>query len=274
MPWDSSQADERIDSRVQPSSRTRKELQGSLPLAVKTSSFRRGEDKCTTRAQTCRGNAEARVPGAGQHERSEMMRCRTGTHLIRSMNGSRFCEAALHAASRPGHEEVARYAVTPVLRDAVRRLSRNNEWLWLWVPAFAGTTVEMRRSAAANRADASTLPEAHAEGAPVAAADVNRCGEVLHQHEIAAAHVAPVGLQQERLGVRRHFSHRAVVEEAAVAAIGVVPDRVGSLRQAIVRIVGRKVAAFGPGDAKDDSRVDLLHRVLDRRQDAVGEGDV
>src|SRR6266478_7246683 len=98
MPWDSSQADERIDSRVQPSSRTRKELQGSLPLAVKTSSFRRGEDKCTTRAQTCRGNAEARVPGAGQHERSEMMRCRTGTHLIRSMNGSRFCEAALHAA--------------------------------------------------------------------------------------------------------------------------------------------------------------------------------
>jgi hypothetical protein len=28
------------------------------------------------------------------------------------------------------------------LKDAVRRLSRNNESLWLWVPAFAGTTVK------------------------------------------------------------------------------------------------------------------------------------
>jgi hypothetical protein len=27
-----------------------------------------------------------------------------------------------------------------MLSDAVRRLSRNNEDLWLWVPAFAGTT--------------------------------------------------------------------------------------------------------------------------------------
>src|SRR5882724_4631757 len=59
-----------------------------------------GRISYTTRAQTRRGNTKAwpRVPGAGQHERSEMMRCRTGTHLVRSMNGSRFCEAALHAA--------------------------------------------------------------------------------------------------------------------------------------------------------------------------------
>src|ERR1700732_4543307 len=33
------------------------------------------------------------------------------------------------------------YAVSRVLRDAVRRLSRDNERLWLWVPAFAGTTM-------------------------------------------------------------------------------------------------------------------------------------
>jgi hypothetical protein len=46
-----------------------------------------------------------RVPGAAQHERSELMRCRTGTHPFRRTNRSRFCEAALHAASRPGHEE-------------------------------------------------------------------------------------------------------------------------------------------------------------------------
>jgi hypothetical protein len=46
------------------------------------------------------------VPGAARHERREMMRCRTGTHPSRGTHGSRFCEAALHAASRPGHEEV------------------------------------------------------------------------------------------------------------------------------------------------------------------------
>ena len=34
------------------------------------------------------------------------------------------------------------YAVSHVLKDTVRRLSRNNEGLWLWVPAFAGTTVK------------------------------------------------------------------------------------------------------------------------------------
>src|SRR6185312_4994643 len=32
------------------------------------------------------------------------------------------------------------YAVSRVLRDADRRLSRNNADPWLWVPAFAGTT--------------------------------------------------------------------------------------------------------------------------------------
>src|ERR1700730_2429375 len=32
------------------------------------------------------------------------------------------------------------YAAAAVLRDAGRRLSRNKASLWLWVPAFAGTT--------------------------------------------------------------------------------------------------------------------------------------
>jgi hypothetical protein len=32
------------------------------------------------------------------------------------------------------------YAVSPVVRNTVRRLWRNNYALWLWVPAFAGTT--------------------------------------------------------------------------------------------------------------------------------------
>jgi hypothetical protein len=47
--------------------------------------------------------------------------------------------------------------VTPVLKDAVRRLSRNNSGLWLWVPAFAGTTKNSRRTSAASRRDASEL---------------------------------------------------------------------------------------------------------------------
>jgi hypothetical protein len=38
--------------------------------------------------------------------------------------------------------------------------------------------------------------EIRTEGAPVAASHVDRGGQVLHQHEIAAAHVAPVGMQQ------------------------------------------------------------------------------
>src|ERR1700687_1156603 len=55
----------------------------------------------------------------------------------------------------------------------------------------------------------SGLPETHAECAPMTAADVNRRRQVLHQDEIAAAHIAPVSLQQERLGVRSHLAHRA-----------------------------------------------------------------
>src|ERR1700736_4221100 len=44
------------------------------------------------------------------------------------------------SARRPG-ERRDPYAVSLVLGDAVRRLSRNNTGLWLWVPAFAGTTL-------------------------------------------------------------------------------------------------------------------------------------
>jgi len=32
-------------------------------------------------------------------------------------------------------------AVSLILRDAVRRLSYRNNRRWLWVPAFAGTTL-------------------------------------------------------------------------------------------------------------------------------------
>ena len=44
-----------------------------------------------------------------------------------------------HPLRRP-RESGDPYAVSPVVKVAVRRLSRNNYALWLWVPAFAGTT--------------------------------------------------------------------------------------------------------------------------------------
>src|SRR5579871_1478962 len=73
---------------------------------------------------------------------------------------------------------------------------------------------------------ASGLPEADAEGAPMAATHKNRRGDVFHQHEIAAAHVAPIGLQQKGLSVGGDLLHRPILEQTPVAAMGVVPDRV------------------------------------------------
>jgi hypothetical protein len=108
----------------------------------------------------------------------------------------------------------------------------------------------------------------------MATANEDRRRQILHQHEITAAHVAAVGLQQQGLGIGSHLAHRSIAEQPPVAAIRVVPDRVGALRQAIVRIVRRQIAAFGPCDAKYDSRIGLLDRILDRRQDRVGECDV
>jgi hypothetical protein len=64
---------------------------------------------------------------------------RTSTEFLRrpgQANGSRECapDDRLRASRDP-------YAVSHVWRDTVRRLSRNNVPLWLWVPAFAGTTM-------------------------------------------------------------------------------------------------------------------------------------
>jgi hypothetical protein len=44
----------------------------------------------------------SRVPGAAQHERKRMVRCRPGTSLGAR---PRFSSASLHAALRPGHEQ-------------------------------------------------------------------------------------------------------------------------------------------------------------------------
>ena len=64
---------------------------------------------------------------------------RTSTEFLRrpgQANGSREC--APDDRLRASRD---RYAVSHVWRDTVRRLSRKNVPLWLWVPAFAGTTM-------------------------------------------------------------------------------------------------------------------------------------
>ncbi len=58
----------------------------------------------------------------------------------------------------------------------------------------------------------SGLPKAHAERTPTPAFDVNRRRQVFHQYKIAAAHVAPIRLQQERFGVGGDLFDRAIIE--------------------------------------------------------------
>ena len=53
----------------------------------------------------------------------------------------------------------------------------------------------------------------------MAGAHVNRGGDVLHQHEIAAAHVAPVGLQKKGLGVGGHLPGDGLVGAAEWASL-------------------------------------------------------
>ena len=75
--------------------------------------------------------------------------------------------------------------------------------------------------------------EADAQAAPVTSVDDDRGRKVFHQAEIAAAHVAPVGLQQERLLVAPGGEPGAVIEDPAVAAISRIPDGIGTLRLGI-----------------------------------------
>src|SRR5690349_16903514 len=80
------------------------------------------------------------------------------------------------------------------------------------------------------------------EAAPMPALHHDRRRQVLHHQELPAAHVPPVALQQERLAVARGGQPRPVVEDAAIAAIGVVPDRIAALRLRIFAVMRRQEA--------------------------------
>src|SRR5256885_7423920 len=76
--------------------------------------------------------------------------------------------------------------------------------------------------------------EREADAAPVLAGDGDRRGRFLHHDEVAAAHVAPIRLQQEWPLVACRSESRAVVEDATVAAVGRVPDEIAALRVAVL----------------------------------------
>src|ERR1700722_18929941 len=112
-----------------------------------------------------------------------------------------------------------------------------------------------------NPARPSARSKADAEGAPVAAPDKDGGGQVFDQHEIAAAHVTAIGLEQKALRVVGNLLHGAVVVDAPVAAVGGIPDGIVTLRLTVVGIVRGQVPALGPGDTKDDPRVGVLQRI-------------
>ena len=90
---------------------------------------------------------------------------------------------------------------------------------------------------------------------------------------MAAAHVAAVGLQQEGPLVAPGSQAGAVVEDAAVAAVGGVPRHVAALRVAVLLVVRGHVAVAVHRDAVDDLVAQGQHALLHLRKQAIGQVD-
>ncbi|EGE60775.1 hypothetical protein RHECNPAF_1340021 [Rhizobium etli CNPAF512] len=106
----------------------------------------------------------------------------------------------------------------------------------------------------------------------MAAAQADRSGDILHHHEIAAAHVAPIGLDEERRGAAAGGQADTIGEDAAIAAIGGVPDGVARpLRLREFPVMGRQIAVFVDRRAEGDALVQGKDRLQDRRQQPVGK---
>src|SRR6187399_3075489 len=96
-----------------------------------------------------------------------------------------------------------------------------------WSPPSANRAHSLvRMQLARNIQERLHVSEADPECAPVASVHEDRRRQVLHEHELPAAHVAPVGLQQEGLRVGRDLLHRAVIEQAAITAMSGIPGRI------------------------------------------------
>jgi hypothetical protein len=83
--------------------------------------------------------------------------------------------------------------------------------------------------------------EPHA--APVAAVHGDRCGRFLQHDEAAAAHVAAVGLQQERALVARRSEPAAVVEDPPTARMRGVPREIARALRLVAALVAARDTA-------------------------------
>jgi len=108
----------------------------------------------------------------------------------------------------------------------------------------------------------------------MATLDVDGGGQVLHQHVLSPAHVAPVGLQQERTGVAGGLAAGAVVEKAAVATMRIVPHRIGALGVREDPVVGGQEGVAIDGDDEDDTGIPGQQGFLDIGKDLIGEGEI
>jgi hypothetical protein len=113
--------------------------------------------------------------------------------------------------------------------------------------------------------------EGKPQAAPVPTGDADRDDDLLERHGGTPAHVAVLGLHQEVARGARCGHAGAVLEEAAVAAIGGIPERfVRLLRPREFRVVGRQIGLEIDRGTKHDPGIDLEDGLLDRRQHAIG----
>ena len=103
---------------------------------------------------------------------------------------------------------------------------------------------------------------------------LDRRGGILHQGENTPAHVAPVGLNEEGLGVLAHRHSGLVLVHAAVASVGCVPNRVGPMRFAELRIVGGDEQIVIGARTEDHALIQRQHRIAQWSERSIEKLDV
>ena len=113
------------------------------------------------------------------------------------------------------------------------------------------------------------------EAAPVAAEDADGSIHLLHHHDLAAAHVAGIGLHDERPGGARGRDAGAIVENPLVACIGGVPHRIARpLGLRIDPVVDRDVAVAVDREAEGHRRIRGKSILENGRQQLLENGQI
>src|SRR3546814_9369563 len=92
-----------------------------------------------------------------------------------------------------------------------------------------------------------------------------RC--ILHQDENAAAHVAPVGLQQKRCRRTGNRDSGLVGVLPPVAAMRCIPDRIGARWLAELRVMRRDQLVVVSDGTEHDAWIPVEHRIVQRRSE-------